>query len=156
MTARESLQPPLAPNPMKLVARAFRGFTRVVDLEMRDLGFTMGQIAVLMSLKGNKALSQAELARIAQVEQPSMAQLLNRMERDGLVERVPDPTDGRIRLISLTAVSRRRLPKAKALLATRVGDALAGFTPKEIEQLMALLLRLNENLDRLESEAEVG
>ena len=136
-------------NPLKLIGRAARGFTRIVDFSLRDVGFATGQMPVLGSLKGGKALSQAELARIAQVEQSSMAQLLNRMERDGLVERVPDPADKRSRLISLTQGAVKRMPAAKALMETRVHEALAGFTPQEVDELSRLLLRLNENLDRM-------
>lgn len=138
------------PNPLKLIGRASRVFIRLVDGEMRELGFAMGQLPVLVSLKGGKALSQAELARLAHVEQPSMAQLLNRMERDGLVERVADPDDKRSRLISLTPAAARKMPKAKALLDARTVEALDGFSAAEAEQLTALLRRLNANLDRME------
>lgn len=136
-------------NPLKLVGHVTRGFIRLVDGGLRELGLAAGQLPVLVSLKKSKALSQAELARIAQVEQPSMAQLLARMERDGLVERVADPQDKRSRLISLTPLAARRLPKAKALMDAHVEQALAGFSPEEIEQLTALLLRLDANVERM-------
>ncbi|MGJ7504271.1 MarR family winged helix-turn-helix transcriptional regulator [Variovorax sp. ZT5P49] len=137
------------PNPLKLIGRVTRGFTRIADVGVRELGFAVGQLPVLVSLKKSKALSQAELARIAQVEQPSMAQLLARMERDGLVERVPDPLDKRSRLISLTPLAARRLPKAKAVMDAHTQEALAGFSPEEVEQLTALLVRLNANVERM-------
>ncbi len=136
-------------NPMKLVGRASRGFVRVADAELRSLGFATSQFPVLGALRDGQALSQAELARLAQVEQPSMAQLLNRMERDGLVQRLPDPDDKRSRLISLTAIATQRLPKAKTLMDACTTDALTGFTRQEIDQLVRLLIRLNENLDRM-------
>ena len=136
-------------NPMKLVSRASRGFVRVADAELRSLGFATSQFPVLGALRDGQALSQAELARLAQVEQPSMAQLLNRMERDGLVQRLPDPDDKRSRLISLTAIATQRLPKAKTLMDASTTDALTGFTRQEIDQLVRLLSRLNENLDRM-------
>jgi len=142
----------LPPNPMKLIGRAARMFTRIADGELREFGFATGQLPVLVALKGGKALSQAELARLAQVEQPSMAQLLNRMERDGLVERVPDPADKRSRLISLTADAARRMPKARAVMEARTRQAMAGFTEQEAAQLIELLLRLNETLDRMGDE----
>ncbi|MBN8753638.1 MULTISPECIES: MarR family winged helix-turn-helix transcriptional regulator [Variovorax] len=137
------------PNPLKLLGRVARGFTRIVDGGLRELGLAAGQLPVLVSLKKSKALSQAELARIAQVEQPSMAQLLARMERDGLVERVDDPQDKRSRLISLTPLAAKRLPKAKLLMDAHVEQALTGFSPEEIEQLTALLLRVDANVERM-------
>jgi DNA-binding MarR family transcriptional regulator len=136
-------------NPLKLIGRVARGFIRVADTDLREAGLATGQLPVLVSLKISKALSQAELARIAQVEQPSMAQLLGRMERDGLVERVDDPNDKRSRLISLTPLAARRLPKAKALMDGHTQQALAGFSQAEIEQLLALLARVNANVERM-------
>jgi DNA-binding MarR family transcriptional regulator len=144
------------PNPLKLIGRITRGFMRIADGGLRELGLAVGQLPVLVSLKLRKALSQAELARIAQVEQPSMAQLLARMERDGLVERVPDPQDGRSRLISLTPLAARRLPKAKALMDAHAQRALAGFSQEEIAQLTALLVRLDANVERMGAGGAAG
>jgi MarR family transcriptional regulator for hemolysin len=136
-------------NPLKLLGRVARGFTRIADADLREVGLAAGQLPVLVSLKKSKALSQAELARIAQVEQPSMAQLLTRMERDGLVERVDDPADKRSRLISLTPLAARRLPKARALMEAHSQQALAGFSRAEVAQLLALLQRVNANVERM-------
>jgi DNA-binding MarR family transcriptional regulator len=136
-------------NPLKLLGRVTRGFTRIADDGLREFGFAVGQLPVLVSLKERKTLSQAELARIAQVEQPSMAQLLARMERDGLVERVPDPDDKRSRLISLTPLATRRLPKAKAIMDAHAQQVLEGFSAEDIAQLTALLTRLNANVERM-------
>ena len=58
------------------------------------------------------ALSQTALARWASVEQPTMANTLNRMERDGLIVRTPDPDDRRSALISLTKLGRQRASEA--------------------------------------------
>src|SRR6187399_1122343 len=95
----------VSPGPLRVVGQAYRTFARIVDAQLRDLGLAMSQLPVLIVLKQGKPLPQAELARIARVEQSSMAQLLNRMERDGLIERVADPEDKRSRLISATSLA---------------------------------------------------
>lgn len=133
--------------PLKQLGHAHRTFIRLVDAQLRDLGFAMGQLPVLMSLKHGEALPQAELARLAKVEQPSMAQLLNRMERDGLVQRGPDPDDKRIRLISLTDHARQLMPKAKAIMDATSDIALAGFSAEEIHTFGTLVERINANLE---------
>ncbi|MFM0738842.1 MarR family transcriptional regulator [Paraburkholderia xenovorans] len=114
---------------------------------MRELGFAISQIPVLVTLRKAGALSQAELARLSEVEQSSMAQLLNRMERDGLVERVADPSDRRSRLISLTPAASEQLSAGKAVMDAASRRALAGFSAEEKEQLGSLLLRVNANLE---------
>ncbi|MEV8333080.1 MarR family winged helix-turn-helix transcriptional regulator [Streptomyces niveus] len=102
---------------------------------------------VLAALGQGGPLSQKELARLARVEQPSMAQLLARMERDGLVERAPAPDDRRVSLISLTAEGRAKLPQAHSALLDTNNRALDGFDPQEIVVLQDLLRRFLANLD---------
>lgn len=135
--------------PLKLIGHVHRAFQRVADQSLRDQGFALGQLPVLMALKDGRPRSQAELARLANVEQPSMAQLLNRMERDGLVERLPDPEDGRSRLISLTTACRDRMPKAKGVMQMLGGEALQGFSTDEVQILAGLLARLADNVDEM-------
>jgi len=135
-------------NPLRLIGHINRTFTRVVDQPIKELGFAVSQLPVLVMLKRHGPSSQAELARVAQVEQPSMAQLLNRMERDGLVERVDNPDDGRSKLISLTKQAARQMPKGKAVMDAACQRALAGLSEAEQEQLHALLLRVSVNLEQ--------
>jgi DNA-binding MarR family transcriptional regulator len=142
------------PNPLRLIGQINRTFARLVDQPMKKLGFAISQLPVLVSLKHNGPSSQAELAKCAQVEQPSMAQLLSRMERDGLVQRVPDPNDGRSRLISLTRQASQRMPKGKEVMHAASQRALAGFTLEEQEQLRAFLLRISANLEAAIREEE--
>jgi MarR family transcriptional regulator, transcriptional regulator for hemolysin len=152
MDRQDEPEPNDEPSPLRILGRAYRTFTRIVDAQLRDLGFAMSQLPVLAALKNGKRLSQAELTRLARVEQSSMAQLLNRMERDGLVARVADRTDRRSRLISLTAQASRRLPKGKAIMDATVEIALLGFSAAEIEQLSGLVKRMSDNLERTADE----
>jgi DNA-binding MarR family transcriptional regulator len=133
---------------LALIGRVSRGFARLYEPKLRDLGFSLGQVPVIVMLKGRKALSQSELARGVRVEQPTMAQLLSRMERDGNIVRTPDPQDGRSKLISLTADAEKRMPAARKILFAGEDVALAGFSDAEKDTLVALLDRLSANLDR--------
>lgn len=135
-------------RPMRLIGQVFRTFAKLVDAPLRQLGFAFGQLPVLVTLKTAGVLSQAELARMAQVEQSSMAQLLNRMERDGLIKRVPHAADGRSRLIALTAKASRRLPVAKTAMDEACETALAGLSVDERAQLLGLLARIEVNLEQ--------
>lgn len=132
---------------MALIGRAGRGFARVYEARLRELGFSVGQVPVLVMLKGGNALTQSDLARFVRVEQPTMAQLLTRMERDGNIVRKPDPADGRSRLVSLTPAAEKRMPQARDILFAGEAVALAGFSKAEVATLLGLLERLNANLD---------
>src|SRR5882757_1831050 len=89
-------------TPVPYINMAARGIARIGERQVRPFGFAIGQLPVLYALRNGAAMSQKELARFAKIEQPSMAQMLGRMERDGLIRRTPDPKDGRSSLIALT------------------------------------------------------
>lgn len=136
--------------PAQLIGRATRLFTRVSEPRLRPLNFGLGQLPVLVALKDGALLSQKELARIAQIEQPSMAQMLARMERDGLIFRQPDPQDGRSSLIGLTELAKSRFPAGRDILGRGHREALRGFSVEEVHALSALLSRLVANLEAVD------
>ncbi len=136
-------------TPGHLIGLAARGFARLSEARLKPLGFGVGHLPVLIALQEGQADTQRDLARFAKIEQPSMAEMLARMERDGLIRRTPNPIDGRSSRIALTGVARKRLPDACAVLFAGNSDALSGFTDEEAAQLVDLLTRLIANLDRL-------
>lgn len=138
-------------TPGHLISLAARGFTRLSEARLKPLGFGVGQLPVLVALQDGKASTQRDLARFAKVEQPPMAQMLARMERDGLIERTRDPADGRSSHIVLTSAALDRMPAAIMTLFQGNREAMTGFSPAEAEQFIALLTRLLENLDRIAS-----
>jgi DNA-binding MarR family transcriptional regulator len=138
-------------TPGHLIGLAARGFARLSEARLKPLGFGVGQLPVLVALQDGRASTQRDLARFAKIEQPPMAQMLARMERDGLIERTPDPADGRSTRITLTEVAEARLPDAVAVLLQGNREVLRDFTDEEAGQLVNLLTRLIANLDRVAS-----
>src|ERR1700761_3214606 len=136
-------------TPGHLISLAARGFARLSEARLKPLGFGVGHLPALVALQDGRGSTQRDLARFAKIEQPPMAQMLARMERDGLIQRAPDPADGRSSRITLTKAARARLPKAVAVLLQGNREVLQGFTDKETRLLVALLTRMIENLDRI-------
>lgn len=143
----ESLLPVLS-SPGHLISLAARGFGRLSEARLKPLGFGVGHLPVLVALQDGLASSQRDLARFARIEQSSMAQMLARMERDCLISRTPDPADGRSSQIALTEAARERMPAACTVLYQGNDEALDGFSAEESAQLVTLLKRLIDNLDR--------
>jgi MarR family transcriptional regulator for hemolysin len=138
-------------TPGHLISLAARGFARLSEARLKPLGFGVGHLPVLVALREGRASTQRDLARFAKIEQPPMAQMLARMERDGLIRRAPDPVDGRSSRITLTAAAEARLPDATAVLLRGNREALLDFTDDEAKLLVALLTRLIAGLDRVAS-----
>lgn len=128
-----------------LVNWAGRLFVRAI--ERRLAGGNAGPMPVFFALADGGTMSQTGLARWASVEQPTMASTLNRMERDGLISRTPDPADRRSALISLSRLGRQRAGQALAAAQEVNGLALKGFKPAERELLFELLRRVAANLE---------
>jgi len=136
-------------TPGHLISLAARGFARLSEARLKPLGFGVGHLPVLVALQDGRASTQRDLARFAKIEQPPMAQMLARMERDGLIRRAPDPADGRSSRITLTALAEARLPEAVSVLLRGNHEVLRDFTDEEAALLVDLLTRLIANLDRL-------
>lgn len=129
------------------INHASRLLMRQFEQRLRPLGFGLAYLPTLMALKENGALLQKHLAEHARVEQPTMASLLARMERDGMIARDPHPDDKRASQISLSAKARRSLPTAIRQLTEIADQATAGFSEAERATLLALLRRVVKNLD---------
>lgn len=129
------------------INRASRRLLKLHEGRLRPLGLGMHQLPVLIALEEEEALSQKELAARARVEQPTMAEMLARMERDGLLERAPNPDDGRGRLWSLTPTARARLPKARAALLLGEADASSRLRKSEKAEAIRLLRTVVETLE---------
>jgi len=143
------MNPDVLSTPGHLISLAARGFARLSEARLKPLGFGVGHLPVLVALQDGEASTQRDLARFAKTEQPPMAQMLARMERDGLITRSPDPTDRRSSRIVLTETAQARLPDAIAVLLRGNQDALSGFSDEEATQFVGMIKRLIGNLDRL-------
>jgi MarR family transcriptional regulator, transcriptional regulator for hemolysin len=136
-------------TPGHLISLAARGFARLSEARLKPLGFGVGHLPVLVALQEGRVSTQRDLARFARIEQPPMAQMLARMERDGLIRRARDPADRRSSRITLTEAAEARLPDAIAALLQGNREALRDFTDEEAGLIVALLTRLIANLDRV-------
>jgi DNA-binding MarR family transcriptional regulator len=91
--------------------------------------------SVLLPLFEEDGLRMGELAARAHLSKQTMTELVRRLERDGLVERRPDPDDGRASLIFLTARSRAFRPVAEHVLAELDGLVRSRLDDECVEQL---------------------
>ena len=135
-------------SPTFWVNHASRLIVRHFEQRLRPLEFGWAYFPVVVALKENGRLTQKELAEHAKVEQPTMAALLARMERDGLIARESNATDKRSSWISLSAKAKARLPGAMKQLAEIVELATSGLSRGECATLIAMLRRIVSNLDR--------
>jgi DNA-binding MarR family transcriptional regulator len=101
--------------------------------------------SILLPLYEEDGLRQGELGRRARLSKQTMTTMVRLLERDGLVERRPDPDDGRASRIYLTPRSRRFATVAASVLEnleSQVGNQIGARRLAELadalKQLMAL------------------
>jgi DNA-binding MarR family transcriptional regulator len=86
--------------------------------------------AALATVERHGPLTPSELAEIERVKRPTATRTLRVLGEAGLVQRAPDPEDGRSALVSITAAGRERLRRLRgrknAYLARRMRDLPAG------------------------------
>jgi DNA-binding MarR family transcriptional regulator len=80
-----------------------RAFDAVIAAGITDITLAQARVAARIAPEGSRV---SELAEQARVTKQSAAFLVEQLEAAGYVERVPDPTDGRARLVRLTARAR--------------------------------------------------
>ena len=124
-----------------------RGFERELRSALAGFDVTPGQLPVMLALYEHDGLTQAALARVAAVEQPTMAATLGRMERNGLVSRSPDPVDARRAEVHLTG--RARSIEGPLIDAARTVNrkAVRGLSADERALLYRVIDRATANLD---------
>lgn len=101
---------------------------------LRDLGLHRGQELLLMHLWDSGPVRQTELIAVLDSDSATIARMVQRLEKAGLVERAPDPHDGRATLISSTAAGHALRAEIERmwhdLEAATVGDlSQAALTP---------------------------
>ena len=98
--------------------------------------------SLLLPLFEEDALRMGELARRARLSKQTMTTMVRLLERDGLVERRPDPSDGRATVIVLTARGLGFRPVAEAVLAEMEMLARTVLADAQIPRLKAALRAL--------------
>jgi DNA-binding MarR family transcriptional regulator len=88
-----------------------------------------------------------DLAEQAAITKQSAGFLVDQLERAGYVERVPDPSDARARLVRVAERGRRAIPLAAAVVAEVENEWAAHLGQRRMEQLRDTLARLREITD---------
>jgi DNA-binding MarR family transcriptional regulator len=123
-----------------------RLFANALIEQLRPLGLMPAQFAILLELWGKDGLTQKQLVDRLDIEQACIVNTLQRMERDELISRRPNPKDGRSQLVFITekahALEEDATRRAKALNAR----ALSGLSEVEREAFLDMMRRVIESL----------
>ncbi|WP_395104501.1 MarR family winged helix-turn-helix transcriptional regulator [Actinomadura sp. SCN-SB] len=133
-------EPP--PGELELAA----GLARVSTL-MRTLSIprerSMTSMSTLANLERSGPRRITVLAAEEGVTQPAMTQLVSRLEKDGLAERIAEPGDRRVVAVRVTEAGRAELARLKRIRAARLAALLAELPAADRAAIAAALPALN-------------
>jgi DNA-binding MarR family transcriptional regulator len=140
--ARVSLRRPALLAWLRM-ARVFSKIDRASSDEMRCRGLSLAQFDVLAHVGAREGVTQQELADALLVTKGNVCQLLDRMERSGLIER---QQDGRSNRLFPTEEGRRVFHSIVPSHEDHIVDKFDVLTAEEQTQLLALLRKLDRAL----------
>ena len=135
---------------MMLFNEAGHALTTELAAGLADLGITPREHCVLSKAKGCD-LTQREIAALAGIDKTTMVVTVDHLERAGLAERRPSPTDRRARIVAITAEGREVLARAEAVVAGIYDDVLGSLPRGERDGPRRGAARLVEGDGRLSS-----
>jgi MarR family transcriptional regulator, transcriptional regulator for hemolysin len=128
------------------VARLIR---MIFDRRVRDIGLTRAQWLVLTRLYRRPGASQTQLAEMLEIDRASAGRMIDRMEKNGWVERRPDRGDRRVNRLHLTEEARKVHAEMWAIAESTVDDALSPLSANEREQYTELTAKVKGRLQSL-------
>jgi DNA-binding MarR family transcriptional regulator len=136
------------PNFGILLRRPFQAIVQAVDTRLAAAGHEAirpahGAVFQFIDANGTRV---SVLAERAQVTKQSMAELVTHLEAHGYVERAPDPTDRRAKLVRLTERGWAAVPVALAAIADLTAQWRAQLGTAKFNSLLTALEDLNELL----------
>lgn len=117
----------------------------IAEVAAGEVSFPQWRLLIVLG-SAAAPLRVREIARRVSATMPSASRLVERMERRGLVTSRPDPTDGRGRLVALSARGEQMRRQVTARRRTLIEEGLVGFDAPT--DLVGALARITEGLVR--------
>jgi DNA-binding MarR family transcriptional regulator len=143
---RESSVGRLERSPIHLLHRAGQCASDIFTAEMGDAGLTPRQFAILLTVAHNEGVSQTDLVDRTGVDRSTLADIVRRMLKKGLLQRRRTKNDARAYAVKLTEEGWRVLRSAEPMVR-RVDDRVLSMLPsKQREQFLSDLMTIVEAL----------
>jgi len=128
--------------------------TLVMNGKGGGLDFTLSEIKALAAFRGDKDYTMGELSKNAQVAMPSMTEMIDKLEKNGMAERSRDENDRRVVKVRLTLKGKRL---RKEFMRKRFDDLKKMFgklSGDELDELITSLKKARHILEKVEVEQD--
>jgi DNA-binding MarR family transcriptional regulator len=125
-----------------LLHRASQRASEIFALETRDFDLTARQFAVLTTVAQNEGLSQTDLVRLTGIDRSTLADVVQRLLRRGIIERQRTMQDGRTYAVKLSEQGREILDAIKPYVRRADRIVLSCLGEEDGKQAARTLVRL--------------
>ena len=125
-----------------------KSFLHNLALRLDGTGISPTQFRLLAHLMADGPLTQAELSEFLSITPPSTVKLVDRMERDGWVERQADKQDRRVNKIVCTNQAKEVWEEATVHSIDLLKQAYLGLSSAEIGATINVLKKVRSNLEK--------
>lgn len=127
---------------------AGRRWRSLLDERLRPTNQTSARMETLAAIMNSPPLSpQVDIARRLRIEGPTLTRMIDALEKDGLVERVPDPSDRRTKQLRVTEAGEDALEEMFAIADDMRVRLLDGLDEDEVAEINRFLRMLIGRLD---------
>jgi len=142
-----SIFPPTdALNAYLALQRVYSVVNRNVSKKLAKWGLSVPKYGVILQLYDHETLALSELSKLIFCGNSNLTALIDRMERDGLVQRVNHESDRRVKEIRLTEKGRELAPKVISEYRPFLHQMMNCLSPEEHRLFIDLLTRMKERL----------
>ncbi|HEX7342445.1 MAG TPA: MarR family transcriptional regulator [Rhodanobacteraceae bacterium] len=124
------------------------------DRRATRFGLTRAQWRALKCLHHREGIRQNELAEYLEMGSIAVGRVVDRLEAAGFVERRADPSDRRCWRLHATDQAHAVIDDMEQIARGLRADATAGINADELAQMVAVLTRVKDNLQRLDAAGE--
>ena len=136
-----------------LTSKAMEG---VAEHEIKSkLGLTSSQWKIILALNSFDGLSQRELADKIYVDSSTLVPVIDKMEKNGLLERKPDPEDRRHNRLYLTKKSESVVDSIIETVLQLRKTLYKGLSKDDLELMRPILKRIVDNADKLMNKSKL-
>jgi DNA-binding MarR family transcriptional regulator len=136
----------------ELMFGCFKRMRRLVDAELSECGLSLSRTKILSELSHNGPVNQSSLATTFDLAPRTMTELVDTLERDGLVERKPDPADRRARHVHLTPAGDQAQQQAAAVRKRLIDRVLGTLNDQQRDGLATALRLIEVEIDRIDAD----
>ena len=126
---------------------AAQAIRNAYDVRLAPLGLTLSLASLLAYVADFGPVNQTRAAEHLGQGRASTGAQVDRLEQLGHVARWPDPEDRRVGMVAITASGRERVDRLNEIDAVLRAQLRSGISRAERQQLAAVLVRLQRNLD---------